>query len=97
MCIRDSTPAAGHLWELKQVLYDTPYRNREEAVPYEGFEYREIVPVETAMDLPGDDLMDLFRMTPYAWKTPKAGVERLSALPGLRVTADFRIHVFQRA
>ena len=32
-------PAADHLWELKQVLYDQPYRNREEDVPYEGFSY----------------------------------------------------------
>ena len=90
-------PAAGHLWELKQVLYDSPYPNREENIPYEGFSYEAVVPVETAMDLPAEALADLFRMTPYYWKTPKEGAERLAALDGLRVRADFRVHVFRRA
>lgn len=29
-------PATNHLWELKQVFYDQPYRDREEDVPCEG-------------------------------------------------------------
>ena len=89
-------PGAGHLWELKQVLYDSPYPNKEENIPYEGFSYERVVPVETVMDVAGEDLRDLFQMTPYYWKTPKAGAERLAALDGLRVTADFRVHVFRR-
>ena len=89
-------PGAGHLWELKQVLYDSPYPNKEENIPYEGFSYERVVPVETVMDVAGEDLRDLFQMTPYYWKTPKAGAERLAALDGLRVRAQFRIHVFRR-
>ena len=89
-------PGAGHLWELKQVLYDSPYPNKEENIPYEGFSYERVVPVETVMDVAGEDLRDLFQMTPYYWKTPKAGAERLAALDGLRVRAQFRIHVFQK-
>lgn len=89
-------PGAEHLWELKQTLYDDPYPNPEEAAPYGGFSYEAIVPVETDMNLPAEDLRDLFRMTPYYWKTPKAGAERLAALDGLRVRARFRIHVFRR-
>ena len=90
------TPAAGHLWELKQVLYEKPYQNREQAIPYEGFTYLDIVPVSAGMDLPGEALMDLFAMTPYAWKTPRQGVERLAELDRLSVQADFRVHVFRR-
>ena len=41
-------------------------------------------------------LSALFRMTPYAWKTPKEGVDRLARLDGLDVTMDFRIHVFRK-
>ena len=89
-------PGAGHLWELKQVLYDSPYPNKEENIPYEGFSYERVVPVETVMDVAGEALQDLFQMTPYYWKTPKAGAERLAALDGLRVRAQFRIHVFQK-
>ena len=90
-------PAPNHLIELKSVLYEQPYLNSEEAVAYEGFDYVEIIPVTALMAI-GDSqpLMDLFGMTPYAWKTPRAGVERLAALSGLDVTMDFRVHVFRR-
>lgn len=89
-------PGAKHLWELKQVLYDRPYENPEEEIPYEGFTYEDVVPVEFSMALTGQALGDLFRMTPYFWKTPKAGAERLSALKQLEVTASFRVHVFRK-
>ena len=92
----DVVPAADHLWELKQVLYDQPYRNREEDVPYEGFSYERVEPVEAVVDVAGEALRDLFQMTPYYWKTPREGAERLAALDGLRVRASFRVHVFRR-
>ena len=90
-------PAPMHLMEMKGVLYDTPYPNPEERVEYEGFSYVDIIPVTTTFTLPNQDTIQaLFGMTPYAWKTPKAGVERLKALEQLTVTADFRVHVFRR-
>ena len=89
-------PAADHLWELKQVLYDRPYRNREENIPYEGFSYEDVVPAERKIPVSGEALADLFRMTPYYWKTPKTGAQRLATLDALEVTAAFRIHVFRR-
>lgn len=90
-------PGADHLWELKQVLYDTPYRNKEEDIPYKGFSYETVVPVRYKMTVEGEALSDLFQMTPYYWKTPKEGAARLAALDGLEITADFRIHVFRRS
>lgn len=89
-------PGADHLWELKQVLYDTPYRNKEENVPYEGFSYDTVVPVQARVWVSGEDLKNLFQMTPYYWKTPKEGAARLAELDGLELTTDFRIHVFRR-
>ena len=49
-------PAANHLWELKQVLYDKPYPNQEQDTPYEGFSYVSVVPVDTTMEVAGEDL-----------------------------------------
>lgn len=89
-------PGAEHLWELKQVLYDSPYRNKEEEIPYPGFTYEAVVPVRYQMAVEGAALGDLFQMTPYYWKTPREGAARLAALDGLDITADFRIHVFRR-
>ena len=90
-------PAPMHLMEMKAVLYDTPYPNPEERVEYEGFSYVDIIPMTTTFTLPNQDTIQaLFGMTPYAWKTPRAGVERLKALEQLTVTADFRVHVFRK-
>ena len=89
-------PAPEHLWELKQVLYETPYPNPEEAIPYEGFSYLDIVKTERTVTVEGQALQDLFRMTPYFWKTPKEGARRLAGLSELEVGAKFRIHVFRK-
>ena len=91
-------PGPDHLWELKQVLYDRPYPNEEKETPYEGFAYRSIVPVEDAITLPCQaDIHALFQMTPYYWKTPKAGAARLATLDTLTTRISFRIHIFQKS
>lgn len=90
-------PAADHLWEMKEVLYDRPYPNEEKETPYEGFAYQTIVPVEDTITLENQaDIQALFGMTPYAWKTPRAGKERLAALDSLTCRISFRIHIFQK-
>ena len=90
-------PGARHLWELKQVLYDAPYPNEEKETPYEGFAYQAIVPVDFFLHLESPaDIQALFRMTPYCWKTPKSGVERLAKLEKLDCQASFRVHIFKK-
>ena len=90
-------PAAEHLWEMKQVLYDEPYPNEEKETPYEGFSYEAIVPVDAVITLENQaDIHALFQMTPYYWKTPKAGAERLAALASLQCRISFRIHIFKK-
>ena len=91
-------PAADHLWQLKEVLYDHPYPNEEKEVLYEGFTLEQVVPVEADITLENrEDIHNLFQMTPYYWKTPKEGAERLSALETLTTRIAFRIHVFRKA
>jgi 23S rRNA (guanine745-N1)-methyltransferase len=36
-------------------------------------------------------------MTPYYWKTPKAGAERLAQLDTLTTEIAFDIHVYEKA
>jgi 23S rRNA (guanine745-N1)-methyltransferase len=82
---------------MKEVLYDRPYPNEEKETPYEGFSYEAIVPVEDTVTLENQaDIQALFGMTPYAWKTPKAGKDRLAALDSLTCRISFRIHIFQK-
>ena len=91
-------PSARHLWEMKQVLYDRPYENPVKTEDYPGFVHRETVPLRFSAQLDrAGDIMALFGMTPYAWKTPKKGVDRLRALDCLTTQVGFDIHVYQRA
>lgn len=90
-------PAARHLWQLKEVLYDRPYPNEERETPYEGFAYQEILPVRFRVCLPSQaDIHALFQMTPYYWKTPREGAARLERLESLTCEMAFAIHVFRR-
>ncbi len=90
-------PGPRHLWELKKVLYDNPYENEEKAEEYPGFSLQSVEPVETVFTLTRpEDIAALFHMTPYTWKTPRDGAARLAALDRLTVTAQFRIHIFQK-
>ena len=90
-------PAADHLWELKEVLYERPYPNEEKETPYEDFSYEAIVPVDGRISLESQaDIHALFQMTPYYWKTPKEGAERLAALDTLDCRIAFRVHIFRK-
>lgn len=90
-------PSAMHLWEMKQVLYEKPYPNEVKQTPYEGFRYVTIRHVEQTihLDCPAD-IQALFGMTPYCWKTPREGVERLRTLEMLDCRISFDIHAFIR-
>ncbi|MCD8051507.1 MAG: methyltransferase domain-containing protein [Clostridiales bacterium] len=90
-------PGPRHLWEMKTVLYDHPYENREERTEYPGFVYEEIRQVRSRITLPDrQTIHDLFQMTPYYWKTPRAGAERLERLETLETEISFDIHVLRR-
>lgn len=90
-------PGARHLWQLKEVLYERPYENDEQIQLYDGFRYEGICPVEGRIDLPDrESVHDLFQMTPYYWKTPRAGAQRLEQLEGLETEISFHIHRFRR-
>ena len=90
-------PGPRHLWELKEILYNSPYPNPDETVLYGGFTHLEIYPLEFPLRLPcREDVEALFHMTPYTWKTPREGADRLRTLSELAVRAQFRVHIFRR-
>ena len=90
-------PGEMHLWEMKQVLYDHPYVNEVKETPYEGFRYVSIRHITDVIHLEDPaDIQALFGMTPYCWKTPKAGVEKLCKLTQLDCRIAFDIHVFEK-
>ena len=90
-------PAARHLWEMKAVLYDRPYENPVRRESYPGFVWQGVEQVRYSLSLTDPaDITALFHMTPYAWKTPKSGVQRLAGLDRLDTQAGFDIHCYQK-
>ncbi len=92
-----AVPTALHLWEMKQVLYEKPYENEVRRDEYPGFIYEGAELVEDTIHLTcSEHIMALFGMTPYAWKTPKEGVERLRALETLDTHIGFAVHIYRK-
>ena len=89
-------PGAEHLFQMKQVLYETPYRNAVQQIRYEGFEAIGEREVSGRITVPAGQLEALFAMTPYYWKTPRDGAARLAALPELETEIAFRFLVFEK-
>jgi len=90
-------PSALHLWEMKQFLYSSPYENPVKRDDYTGFEWQWVQQVRYTIHLEDSaDIMALFGMTPYAWKTPKEGVDKLKALTCLDTQIGFDLHVYRR-
>lgn len=68
-------PSALHLWEMKEILYQKPYENPVKRDDYPGFVWQGAEQVRYTAHLDcSADIMALFGMTPYAWKTPRRGL-----------------------
>lgn len=90
-------PSENHLWELKQAIYDTPYKNEVKPYELEGFEHIGVRRVSFTMELrDSTDIRSLFSMTPYYYKTGKTEQERLEALSELTVQADFEVLTYRK-
>ena len=90
-------PGKGHLWELKTAVYDEAYENDEIPPDIAGFTLVKAEKIRYNMHITeNSDLVALFMMTPYAYHTPKEGMERLRALSSLDVTAEFMIYLYKR-
>lgn len=91
------SPGADHLWELKQAVYETPYRNDAAPPAWPGLVQREEETLCYPISLETQSAVaDLFRMTPYAHKTGSAELQRLAELQSLQVTAEFVLRTYQK-
>jgi 23S rRNA (guanine745-N1)-methyltransferase len=87
-----------HLVEIKKVVYEKLkmeyYRPTEDIK--EGYTHEKLVNVKYKTEIKNNiDIKSLFDMTPYRWKSPKDGVERLFQLEELGITVDVNVDVFK--
>lgn len=92
-----AVPAEEHLWGMKQVLYDTPYKNEVRRDILEHFtltEVRRVTDTVTVTD--PDHIRALFAMTPYYWKTSPADRDRLYAQTELVTEIAFDLLLYRK-
>ena len=91
-------PAQDHLYELKEILYEHPYRNEEAMPPLPSvLEMEKEQIISRTFEADNTSLKNLFQMTPYAYKTGRAGAQRLDRISSLVLTASFVIRVYRRS
>ena len=91
-----AVPTARHLYGVKEVLYDEPYENAEQQTEYSGFTLIGERTVTDTITVEGDQIRNLFAMTPYFWKTPHVGALRLAAKQSLTTEIGFRFLAYRR-
>lgn len=90
-------PSAEHLWELKKAVYDTPYANEVKPYELDGFEFIDSQRITYDMNIDNnEDIMSLFSMTPYYYRTGRTQQERLEKLDHIITKADFEILVYRK-
>ena len=89
-------PGAEHLYQMKAVLYEKPYKNPVQQVEYPGFCAIDEREVQGTITVPAAQLEALFAMTPYFWKTPHVGALRLAAKQSLTTEIGFRFLAYRR-
>ncbi len=90
-------PDTKHLWGLKSVLYDTPYENKVASYTVDGFTFLKMIPVSFTLTLSGrEQILSLYRMTPYCYRTGKEGAARIEALDFLATEISFQILLYQK-
>ena len=89
--------AEDHLLGLKSIIYDRLNFKEKNTVPeLPGFELMKSVPIRFTFTVEGQQIMNLFSMTPHVFRIGKDGAERLRKTEHLTDTASCVLNVYRR-
>lgn len=89
-------PGENHLFEMKEILYDKPYKNDEKAPKADRLKLNSTKKVTDIIHLNGDDLRTLFLMTPYYYRTSERDKDKLNAVDELDLTVEFSVLEYRK-
>jgi len=90
-------PGENHLFEMKEAVYDQPYKNDHTPVKLDGFELVEQRFVEDEIFVENqEDIQSLFMMTPYTYKTSEKDMNKLRALKNLKTRVHFSVCIYRK-
>lgn len=90
------TPAARHLYQLKELIYDGVRLHDMTPEVIDGFELIVDQQLHFDMQLTGEEATALMQMTPFSWKTSADVWQQLAAAQVFNCEADFAIRVYRR-
>ncbi len=89
-------PGKDHLFEMKQIVYDSPYKNDEKAPETRILRLASRTRVRDVVSINHNDLKELFSMTPYFYRTSQENRSRLDAIDHLDLTVEFIILEYRK-
>lgn len=90
-------PLERHLFGLKKVVYDNPYINEYIPTPIDGFVFEKETVIKNMIELSSnEDILNLFRMTPYYYKTGVEDQKKLEKVNSLLTEAEFGIRIYRK-
>lgn len=90
-------PLENHLFSLKEAVYDKPYLNDLPDVMIDGFTLLEEIRITEEITVSSnEDLQNLFKMTPYYYKTGKSDQQKLETIDSLNTIAEFGIRIYRK-
>ena len=91
------TPMENHLFALKSVVYDKPYINPKPSISREGFSLISSEEIKYKIRLNcNEDIISLFKMTPYYYKTSKTDQEKLERIDSLITEIEFLVCEYEK-
>lgn len=90
-------PLENHLFGLKSAIYEKPYKNKPENPKLDGFTLSNVHELRYTLELTSDeDIINLFKMTPYYYKTSRSDQSKLQELSYLNTEIEFGIAVYRK-
>lgn len=89
-------PAELHLWGLKKALYEEPYKNVIKPTELTLLKEVSTTKIVDSITVYGEDVAHLIAMTPYAFKSQKEALQRVSSQPELTTEIEFLVTVYQK-
>ena len=90
-------PLERHLFSLKSLVYDKPYENTVEDYALKGYEFLEEKRVLDTINLTtNQEVLDLFMMTPYYYKTSREDFAKLENVASLETETQFAVLIYKK-
>lgn len=90
-------PLENHLFSLKEAVYDKPYLNDVPDGIIDGFVLEDEIRISKDLTVSSnEDIQNLFKMTPYYYKTGKSDQQKLETLDSLSTVAEFGIRIYRK-